>query len=266
MSADTQLRFSRQEGLVPPDAMKAVRAVVVGAGAVGRQVCLQLAAMGVTDLLILDPDTVGEENIAPQGFANGVVGSSKARVVKDECWSRRAMDAKFLAESRRFGRADKNIVGDAHMFCCVDSMTSRRLVWEACVAGGAKWFGDARAAGETIQVISESAVRADSLYASPDVLFDDSQAFVGTCSTKMTQFTACVAASYLVARFAQNLRGAKMGFNNVRLNLLFDDLSEPVVRPPEPPKPAPVEQVLNEVLDLNPPLVVVDEMESSTAV
>jgi molybdopterin/thiamine biosynthesis adenylyltransferase len=225
-----------------------------------------LTQMGVGRLTLLDPDTVGEENLAPQGFANNTVGSNKANVVRSECVARKTDDAVVDYKPRRFGRADKGIVEDAHVFSCVDTMTSRRLVWEACVAGGAKWFGDARAAGETVQVITESDVGPDSLYYSPDVLFDDSEAFVGQCSTKMTCFTAAVAASYLVARFAQNLRGAKLGFNNVRLNLLFDDLSEPAVRPPEKPKPVPVEQVLNEVLDLNPPVVFVPEPEPATAV
>jgi len=266
VSSDTSIRFSRQAALVPPQAAKDVHAIVVGTGAVGRQVALMLTQMGVGRLTLLDPDTVGEENLAPQGFANNVVGSSKVYVVQQECYSRRAPDAVLNYKQRRFGRADKGIVGDAHVFSCVDTMSSRRLVWEACVAGGAKWFGDARASGETIQVITESDVGPDSLYYSPDVLFDDSEAFVGACSTKMTCYTSATAASYLVARFAQNLRGAKLGFNNVRLNLLFDDLSEPVVRPPEKPKPVPVEQVLSEVLGLDQPFVFVPEPEPATAV
>ncbi len=262
----SELRFSRQATLVPPQAAKDVHAIVVGTGAVGRQVCLMLTSMGVGKLTMMDADTVGEENLAPQGFRNSSVGANKTAAVRDEC-SRRTTDYTVLdSKPRRFGRADKGIVGGAYVFSCVDTMTSRRLVWEASVAGKARWFGDARAAGETVEVITESSPSSDSLYNSPDVLFDDSEAFAGTCSSRMTIYTAYHAAAWLVNRFAQNLRGAKLGFNHIRLNTLYDDLSEPTVRPPEKPKPVPVEQVLNEVLDLNPPIVFVPEPEPATAV
>jgi sulfur carrier protein ThiS adenylyltransferase len=41
---------------------------VIGVGAIGRQVALQLAALGVPDLSLYDPDTVAVENLAPQGY------------------------------------------------------------------------------------------------------------------------------------------------------------------------------------------------------
>lgn len=40
-------RYSRQRDLVPQEKLKGCRVTVVGVGAIGRQVALQLAAIGV---------------------------------------------------------------------------------------------------------------------------------------------------------------------------------------------------------------------------
>ena len=60
MSNTIQLneRFSRQKDIVPPDRLAACRATVIGVGAIGRQVALQLAAMGVPWLQLIDFDVV----------------------------------------------------------------------------------------------------------------------------------------------------------------------------------------------------------------
>ncbi len=42
-------RFSRQEELVPNDRLRQFKATVVGVGAIGRQVALQLAAVGAPE-------------------------------------------------------------------------------------------------------------------------------------------------------------------------------------------------------------------------
>ena len=47
-------RFSRQADLVPLAKLSGLTATVIGVGAVGRQVALQLAAIGVSHLQIFD--------------------------------------------------------------------------------------------------------------------------------------------------------------------------------------------------------------------
>ena len=61
-------RDARQRDLLPPQRLAAARATVVGVGAVGRQVGLQLAAMGVGWLQLVDFDTVETVNLGPQGY------------------------------------------------------------------------------------------------------------------------------------------------------------------------------------------------------
>ena len=61
-------RYLRQRDLVPAEKLARVTATVVGVGAIGRQVSLQLAAMGVPRLQLVDPDIVEEVNLPVQGY------------------------------------------------------------------------------------------------------------------------------------------------------------------------------------------------------
>jgi sulfur carrier protein ThiS adenylyltransferase len=47
-------RFVRQEDLVPAERLRDLRVSVIGVGAIGRQVALQLAAMGVSKVKLTD--------------------------------------------------------------------------------------------------------------------------------------------------------------------------------------------------------------------
>src|SRR5687768_8148398 len=49
-------RFVRQTGLVPRSALEELSVTVIGVGAIGRQVSLQLAALGVEHLTLVDFD------------------------------------------------------------------------------------------------------------------------------------------------------------------------------------------------------------------
>jgi len=49
-------RYSRQKDIVPAERIAAAKATVIGVGAIGRQVALQLTAMGVPWLQLVDFD------------------------------------------------------------------------------------------------------------------------------------------------------------------------------------------------------------------
>ena len=61
-------RFIRQQELVPREALAPLRITVIGIGAIGRQVALQLAAIGTVRLTLIDFDDVDASNITTQGY------------------------------------------------------------------------------------------------------------------------------------------------------------------------------------------------------
>src|SRR5512142_932565 len=70
-------RYVRQQDLVPQDRLAGLTATVIGIGAIGRQVALQLAAIGVPRLQLLDFDVVDLTNVTTQGYFTAEVGQPK---------------------------------------------------------------------------------------------------------------------------------------------------------------------------------------------
>src|SRR3954463_5995133 len=70
-------RFSRQQDLVPAERLAELATTVIGVGAIGRQVALQLAAIGARRLQLIDFDHVDETNITTQGYMKEDVGVPK---------------------------------------------------------------------------------------------------------------------------------------------------------------------------------------------
>jgi hypothetical protein len=65
---DNSGRFARQEALVPQDVLVPLQVTIIGIGAIGRQVALQLAALGVRQLQFVDFDKVDPTNVTTQGY------------------------------------------------------------------------------------------------------------------------------------------------------------------------------------------------------
>ncbi len=61
-------RFSRQRDLVPHERLSTIKVTVIGVGAIGRQVALQLAAIGARRLQLIDFDSVELTNVTAQGY------------------------------------------------------------------------------------------------------------------------------------------------------------------------------------------------------
>src|SRR3954454_11301192 len=70
-------RFSRQQDLVPSERLAELTITVIGVGAIGRQVALQLAAIGARRLQLIDFDHVDETNITTQGYFVEDIGVPK---------------------------------------------------------------------------------------------------------------------------------------------------------------------------------------------
>ena len=215
-------RNSRQRDLVPPETLASVHAVVIGVGAVGRQVALQLAALGAPEMTLYDPDTVGIVNLAPQGFWERDLGDLKVHAVAHVAHQQfQGMD--LHAVPRRFRTSDVRAWPSDRLiavFACVDAIDTRRLVWEA-VRERAAFFADGRLAAEVVRVLASAAPHTAG-YAR--TLFPADEAYVGSCTAKTTIYAASVAAGLMLAQFARWLRGQPLTADQT-LNLLAAELT-----------------------------------------
>ena len=124
-------RLARQRDLVPEDRLVRLKASVVGVGAVGRQVALQLAAMGVRRLQLVDFDGVEWTNVTTQGYLASDVGQLK---VDATAGAVRQVDPTIQTELVQDRYRPAIQLGEA-VFCCVDSIAARRAIWRSAGPG-----------------------------------------------------------------------------------------------------------------------------------
>jgi len=212
----TEERYSRQKDIVPAERIADCRVTVVGVGAIGRQVTLQLVAMGIPWLQLIDHDLVETGNLASQGYLEEDVGKPKVQATAELC--RRinsAVDIQLVRERFRRSSDIGNVV-----FCAVDSIDVRRLIWDA-VKGRTACFVDGRMSAEVLRVLT---VRDhDSRQHYPGTLFRGEQAFAGPCTAKTTIYCANVVAGLMVAQFTKHLRHMPVDCD-VQMNLLSSEL------------------------------------------
>jgi len=222
-------RGLRQRDLVPPDRLASVSALVVGVGAIGRQVALQLAAMGVPELLLVDYDLVEEVNLGPQGYEHSDIGYYKSATTRKKCnllnpeMKVEEYPTRFQAPviDRDYLGKLKNRIGT--VFCCVDRMDIRALVWKT-VKAKADFFVDGRMNAETMRILASSMPRFDVHYETTLFADDDPDRAQGECTARSTIYTAYIASGLMVAQLARFLRMAP-GHNDTELALNSMEIS-----------------------------------------
>ena len=212
----TTERYSRQRDIVPPERLAACTATVIGVGAIGRQVALQLAAMGISWLQLIDYDIVEESNLASQGYLEDDLGRPKVQATADLCQQiNHQLEVHEVPNRFRRSMSTGNVI-----FCCVDSINTRRLIWEA-VKDRVSFFADGRMTAEVLRVLTACDAKSREHY--PTTLFSADQAYQGSCTAKTTIYCANIAAGLMLAEFTKWLRGMPVEAD-ISLNLLAAEL------------------------------------------
>ena len=81
----TSERYSRQQDIIPRERILDCKATVIGIGAIGRQVALQLTAIGVPYLQLIDFDLVELSNLASQGYLQDDLKQPKVDATAELC-------------------------------------------------------------------------------------------------------------------------------------------------------------------------------------
>lgn len=213
----TEERYSRQQDIVPAERIAACKATVIGVGAIGRQVALQLTAIGIPWLQLVDFDHVEESNLASQGYLEEDLGKLKVEATAELCRKINS-GCEIQVLTKRFRRSME--IGNT-VFCCVDSIQVRQLIWGAA-GDEVLFFTDGRMSAEVLRILT--ACDSDSRYHYPKTLFAADEAYAGSCTAKTTIYCANIAAGLMVSQFTRFLRCLPVD-PDLQFNLLSSELS-----------------------------------------
>jgi molybdopterin/thiamine biosynthesis adenylyltransferase len=211
-------RFERQQDLVPAARMQALTATVIGVGAIGRQVALQLAALGVPRLQLIDFDVVELSNITTQGYYVSDIGAAKVSATEQVVHQ---IDPTIAVTTISDRYRPRHQIGEV-VFCCVDAIETRAAIWRA-VQGLIRFWCDGRMLGEVLRILTVTEQGQDRY---PATLFRSSEAQAGRCTARSTIYTANLAAGFMLHQFTRWLRGLSVD-PDLTLNLLASELTIP---------------------------------------
>jgi len=211
----SEQRYSRQSGMIPMDRLQELGVTIIGCGAGGRNVAIQLAAMGVTKMQLIDFDTVEEHNIASQGFLESQIGIPKVDAVAQSC---KAINVDMQIE-KLYSKYKRSMNTHQIIFCCVDSISTRKFIFEHVCCD---LFIDARMQGETIRVLAAWNPETHEHYAS--TLFAQAEAHRGACTAKTTLYCASIDAGWMVSMYTKWLRDSLISCD-VMINVLADEIT-----------------------------------------
>jgi hypothetical protein len=209
-------RYSRQADIVPRQRILDCKATVIGVGAIGRQVAIQLTAIGVPVLQLVDFDTVEISNLATQGYMHKDLKRPKVDVTAEFC-RQINYDLQVEVVLDRFKRTTP--VGNC-VFCCVDKIHARKHIWNA-VKDKTNFFVDGRMSAEVLRVITACDKQGRTHY--PETLFTASEAHTGPCTAKSTIYCANIAAGFMLAQFTKYLRLLPVD-PDIQINLLASEI------------------------------------------
>ena len=210
-------RYSRQQDIVPRNRILETKATVIGVGAIGRQVAIQLTAIGVPHLQLVDFDTVEISNLASQGYLQVDMERFKVDATADIC---QQINHQLHVEVQKDRFKRSMTVGNC-VFVCVDSIETRKHLWQA-LEDKVNFFCDGRMSAEVLRVITACDSKSRDYY--PQTLFTAAEAHTGPCTAKTTIYCANIAAGLMVSQFTRYLRSLPVD-PDLQFNLLSSELS-----------------------------------------
>ncbi|TFG49344.1 MAG: ThiF family adenylyltransferase [Candidatus Brocadiia bacterium] len=213
----TSERYSRQQDIVPRKRILDTKATVIGVDAIGRQVAIQLTAIGVPVIQLIDYDHVDISNLTTQGYMYKDLKRPKVDATAEFC---REINYDLQIEVV-FDRFKRNTAVGNSVFVCVDKIDARKHIWDS-LKDKVNFLVDGRMSAEVLRVITACNEESRGHY--PQTLFAPSEAYAGPCTAKSTIYCANIAAGFMLAQFTKYLRMLPVD-PDIQVNLLASEIN-----------------------------------------
>lgn len=193
---DMEFRL-RSRGIVPQESLGTC--TIIGVGAIGSQVAIGLARLGVPHIVLVDFDTVDDVNIGIQGFNRDEIDSPKVEAIRKRI---EAIDKEITVSTYEEKYNPLHLVGT--VFSCVDSIKVRRRIVEGCSKENLPYI-DCRMSSQSFQVYTARDPGERILYSKS--LFPSIEAYREGCTSRGTIYCAMICAGYAIAAY----KGIRLG-------------------------------------------------------
>lgn len=195
------------------------RVDIIGAGAVGSKIGMEMAKLGIKDIHVWDGDIVESHNIANQAFYLDDIGKPKVTALAEHI--ERATGSvitchnEYIEEPKELGKV---------VFMCVDTMKARKDIFDMSLKNNfvTEQVIEVRMGEEELRVYGFNPCSRSDIIAWVNTLVDDEQTVESACSAKTTVgATASMTAAFGVTRFTQwfnwdsNAEGVAPAFEQV---------------------------------------------------
>jgi molybdopterin/thiamine biosynthesis adenylyltransferase len=188
---------------------------VIGCGALGSWVAFILLKMGFRNVNVYDFDEVEEHNIPNQLFREKDIGVAKYeamwRIYED--FFNDGNNNRLTAHNKRIAPASAKKL-DGIVFCCVDSMEARKMIYENCYRDGkVELFIEGRIGLFGAFIYSLYEKNDDEFNGYEQSLYDDEEAEVSACGISQTALPSAInCASMMVMTMISWYRGNGTNF------------------------------------------------------
>lgn len=177
------------------------RVDIIGVGAVGSKIGMELAKLGIKDIHLWDGDEVEAHNIANQAFYLEDIGKTKVDALAEHI-----LKATGTVVTCHNSYIEKPESLGLVVFMCVDTMKARKDIFEASLKNNfhTELVVEVRMGVEELRVYGFNPNKRQEIIDWGNTLVDDAKTVESACSEKTTVgATASMTSAFAVTRFMQ---------------------------------------------------------------
>lgn len=202
-------RITRYASLVSQRDLSSSHPLVVGVGAIGYALARLLAQTGVNRLTLVDPDSISELNLGPQGWPSASVGASKVLTAEAAI---AALNPECACSTVHDYFDDPILLGAhppiTHIFACVDSSEGRSSILSAARTHR-RPLVDARMNSLQARILTvlPTAKGTSLSYDDYERTLSQISSAEESCTNRASSWCASAASAFLLSQFIGILRG-----------------------------------------------------------
>jgi molybdopterin/thiamine biosynthesis adenylyltransferase len=185
---------TRQMDLVHAATLNMTAVTMIGTGGIGAATALALAKLGIPQMFLYDGDIIEDVNIPTQLLKVSDIGKPKAESVA--LMLREYSDEIGGSVFTTRVEATTQLPGTSVTISSVDSIESRKTIWEAVKASHGRWYLDARMGAEVFQLYTVDTADPGWYEEHLSTLSED-EVPDEPCTAKATIYTAFTAAGHI---------------------------------------------------------------------